>query len=57
MSKQIPEASMYSGNSPEIRDPERYAANPYASVFDGSLAREVLGFRPTSSWREIVNAE
>lgn len=48
---------MYSGNSPEIRDPERYAANPYASVFDGSLAREVLGFRPTSSWREIASAE
>lgn len=45
------------GALPEIRDPERYAANPYASVFDGSLAREVLGFRPTSSWREIVNAE
>ncbi len=37
----------------EIRDRERYARNPYASVFDGSRARRMLGFEPGSNWREI----
>lgn len=37
----------------EIRDKERYARDPHASVFDGSRARELLGFKPSSDWREI----
>ena len=38
---------------PEVRKPEVYADNPRASVFDGSRAREVLGFSPTSDWLKL----
>lgn len=44
------------GKLPEIRDKARFEENPYASVFDASRARTVLGFRSTSDWREIVLA-
>ncbi|WP_233889460.1 NAD-dependent epimerase/dehydratase family protein [Paraburkholderia flagellata] len=39
------------GKLPDVRDRARYEANPYAAVFDGTKAREVLGFVPTSNWR------
>ena len=35
---------------PEVRRPELYEANPRASVFDGSHAREAIGFEPVSDW-------
>ena len=38
------------GTLPEGRRPELYEANPRASVFDGSHAREAIGFEPTSDW-------
>jgi UDP-glucose 4-epimerase len=41
------------GALPEIRRPEVYARLPTASILDGSHAREVLGFTPTSDWRRM----
>ncbi len=41
------------GGLPEIRRPEVYKRLPSASVLDGSNAREVLGFVPTSDWRRM----
>lgn len=38
------------GALPDIRKPEIYAQHPRASVFDGSRAREILDFSPTSNW-------
>ncbi len=38
------------GSLPELRRHEVYAANPRASVFDGSRAREILGFSPSTDW-------
>lgn len=41
------------GALPEIRRPEVYERLPTASILDGSHAREVLGFTPTSDWRRM----
>ena len=41
------------GRLPEIRKPDIYERNPYASVFDISRAREVLGYEPKSDWRRL----
>ncbi len=41
------------GALPEIRRPEVYERLPTASILDGSHAREVLGFMPTSDWRRL----
>jgi UDP-glucose 4-epimerase len=41
------------GFLPEIRRPEVYERLPTASVLDGTKAREVLGFEPRRSWREM----
>ena len=38
---------------PEIRDPELYAGDLRTSVFDGTRAREALGFEPMSNWLEL----
>lgn len=35
----------------EIRDPALYRDNPYASIFDTSLARRLLGFHHQRNWR------
>jgi UDP-glucose 4-epimerase len=44
------------GFLPEIRRPEVYERLPTASVLDGSLAREVLGFEPSRDWRQMLAA-
>ena len=38
---------------PEIRKPEIYEQNPYASVFDIDHARKILGYDPKSDWRQL----
>ena len=38
---------------PEIRKPEIYEQNPYASVFDIDHARTILGYDPKSDWRQL----
>ncbi|MFP6731891.1 MAG: NAD(P)-dependent oxidoreductase [Alphaproteobacteria bacterium] len=42
------------GYLPEVRDPERYAADPTASLIDSSHARDLLGWAATRTWPEIV---
>jgi nucleoside-diphosphate-sugar epimerase len=42
------------GQLPEIRNPEYFHRNPLASVLDITRARDVLGFEPTSDWRQMV---
>ena len=39
---------------PRSGGPDLYERLPTASVLDGSKAREVLGFEPTSNWREML---
>ena len=39
---------------PEVRKPERYAADPTASLIDSSHARDVLGWEAEGVWRSIV---
>lgn len=41
------------GKLPEIRKPEVYEQNPYASVYDTSHASEILGYEPKSDWRRL----
>lgn len=42
------------GKLPEIRKPDIYESNPYASIIDISHAREVLGYEPQSDWRRYT---
>lgn len=42
------------GTLPEIRKPELYRNNPYASMWDLAHARRVLGFAPQSNWRRLL---
>ena len=42
------------GVLPDIRRPELYAADPTASIYDSSRAREKLGFAPVRSWRDLI---
>ena len=42
---------------PEIRDPEYFASNPFASPFDLRKAERLLGFKPTKSWRTFEQWE
>lgn len=46
---------MLHGKLPEIRKPEIYEQNPYASVFDIDHARKLLGYDPKSDWRKLFN--
>ncbi len=41
------------GTLPEIRKPSVYQEFPRASVFDGSRAREDLGFLPRQTWNDL----
>ena len=41
------------GKKPEVRKPELFDQDPYASVFDISRARRVLGYEPKSDWRRL----
>lgn len=41
------------GRLPEVRKPEIFEDNPYASVFDISRARAVLDYEPKSNWRQL----
>jgi len=41
------------GMLPKIQKPEVFEQNPYASVFDTSRSRTVLGFEPKSNWRRL----
>jgi UDP-glucose 4-epimerase len=45
------------GGLPPIRKPELYRDNPYASMWDLTHARDVLGFEPRSSWRRLLEAD
>lgn len=40
------------GTLPEVRDPRYFEANPFASIFDTRKARQLLGWKPTKSWRD-----
>lgn len=40
------------GAIPEIKDPDHFDRNPQAAVFDGSRAREMLGFESMDRWCE-----
>ncbi|HEU4377720.1 MAG TPA: NAD(P)-dependent oxidoreductase [Hyphomicrobiaceae bacterium] len=42
------------GKVPEVRRPHYYKANPLASVIDITKAREVLGYEPTITWRDML---
>lgn len=42
------------GHLPEVRKPERYAADAGASLIDSSHARHVLGWEAEGTWPEIV---
>lgn len=41
------------GELPEVRNPERFQANAFASVLDSSRAREHLGWEPHGDWDSI----
>jgi UDP-glucose 4-epimerase len=41
------------GTLPPVRKPEYFAANPRASLFDITRARERLGYRPEFSWKDL----
>jgi nucleoside-diphosphate-sugar epimerase len=38
----------------EIRKPEVYEANPFASIFDCSAAQQEFGYEPTSDWTRLA---
>jgi nucleoside-diphosphate-sugar epimerase len=42
------------GALPELRKPEVYAQEPRASAHDCARARQVLGWTPSTTWRELV---
>lgn len=42
------------GAVPEIRDPDLYAANPYAALLDISAARTELGYAPEAKWSQLT---
>lgn len=42
------------GKLPEIRKPEIFKKNPFASVIDISAARDRLGYQPRSDWRKML---
>ena len=44
------------GTLPEIRKPEIFKKDPFASVIDISAARDRLGYQPTSDWRKMIAA-
>lgn len=44
------------GTLPELRDPALYRANPRASPFDIARTERRLGWRPTTSWPELVRS-
>jgi nucleoside-diphosphate-sugar epimerase len=43
------------GRAPEVRKPEVYRQNPRAGVYDTSRAREILGWTPSVTWRDLVD--
>ena len=43
------------GSLPEIRKPEVYERDPRASAHDIARAREVLGWRPTTTWAQVAS--
>jgi nucleoside-diphosphate-sugar epimerase len=42
------------GYLPELRQPEFYANDPVAGLYDSSRARDRLGFTPTREWRSLL---
>ena len=42
------------GSVPELRRPEIFARDPFASLLDITRARETLGFAPASDWRHMT---
>jgi nucleoside-diphosphate-sugar epimerase len=45
------------GKLPELRQPEFYAADPTAGLYDNRKAREKLGFAPTRNWRTLLTQD
>jgi nucleoside-diphosphate-sugar epimerase len=45
------------GECPPVRDPEYFAANPYATAFDIRKAARLLRWEPLSDWRDFDNWE
>ena len=44
---------LFPDDPPCIRKPEYFEVNPHASLFDTTKARELLGFRPEFTWRDV----
>ena len=42
------------GNDPQVRDPELYANDPRASIYDIAHTREVLGWEPLQRWGDVM---
>lgn len=42
------------GTLPEVRNPAYFRRHPTASLLDIARAQDVLGFAPTSDWRQMV---
>lgn len=42
------------GKLPELRDPERFARDPHASILDIGRTRDLLGWQPEGDWRSVV---
>ena len=45
------------GTCPELRRPDVYDADPYASHIDSSRARDVLGWTPKADWITVLRAQ
>ncbi len=43
------------GGPLEVRNPELYARNPHAAIWDLSHAEQILGFDPKGDWRAFIN--
>jgi len=42
------------GSAPEVRDPDLYAHDPRASIYDISRTRDVLGWEPRERWADVM---
>ena len=50
----LPRVERAYGRVPEVRPAAHYDENPYASVFDCSRARELLGWEPRGDWNSLA---
>lgn len=52
--KTLPRLEAAYGRRPEVRKPDTYDHDPFASTLDSSRARERLGWEPRGDWDSIV---